>query len=172
MNSDSNDNDEDEWGTHELILDEKSKPLMVADLDSSSKGEDQDEDEYWNSNILNNTTEKSHTTTTVSKSKNEDINNEDDEGGELMFLIDVTMIDSTIHSKYDRNSVNNPEAASKLRKHVERNFTQYQNDSNLIASRAVIPCGTSVWKEALARMRDDKKGHYFLPIFPPKQNPR
>ena len=87
-----------------------------------------------------------------------------------MIIVDLTkMTKDQIHSKFDRNAVNDPEAASALRKKIEQDYEQYAKDSELLGDGTVIPCGMSVWRGALSRLRDERQGHYFAPIFPPKK---
>lgn len=84
-----------------------------------------------------------------------------------MILVDLTHLDETIHSRFDRNSVSDPEKVSAWRKKIV--YQEYAGNHDLIAAVTFIPCKASAWKEALARMRDERAGHYFIPIFPPKQ---
>ena len=85
--------------------------------------------------------------------------------GEPMILVDLTQLtDDRIHSRFDRNSVNDPEAVSTWRKTIQ--YEEYSKKSDLLANGTVIPCGSSVWRAALVRLRDERKGHYFVPIFP------
>ena len=94
---------------------------------------------------------------------------DDDGGGEPMIIVDITQIDPNIHSKFDRNSVNDPTGASALRKKIEGDYINYAKNNVLISDGTVIPCGSSVWRGALSRLRDERPGHYFVPIFPPKK---
>lgn len=89
---------------------------------------------------------------------------------EPMFIVDLTRLsDSKIHSKYDRNSVNEPEAAGTLRRKVEKEYEQFAASKEHIESGTVRPCSTNVWKETLSALRDERPGHYFAPIFPPRR---
>lgn len=164
------DSDSDEWGMEELIIPAPNKQ-------GESKKGDEDhgdsivnentggDDEYWN---VEPTT--SSTTNQDESSKDDpEKSNTDDDGGEPMIIVDITQIDPTIHSKYDRNSVNDPTAASAIRKKIEGEYTNYARNNIMISDGTVIPCGSSVWNVALARLRDERPGHYFAPIFPPKK---
>ena len=97
------------------------------------------------------------------------------EEGEPMIIVDMTALseaDSSlpaIHSKFDANAVNDPEAVKKLRVTIETNYETYAKNANLLADGTVIPCGSTVWRPALARLRQARAGHYFCPIFPPKK---
>ena len=87
-----------------------------------------------------------------------------------MIIVDCSQLTKDqIHSKFDRNSVNDSEAASALRKKIEQDYEKYAKDSELLGDGTVIPCGMSVWRGALSRLRDERPGHYFAPIFPPKK---
>eukprot|EP00976_Prorocentrum_cordatum_P082549 1184853-Prorocentrum_minimum.AAC.3 len=50
---------------------------------------------------------------------------------------------------------------------IEKEYSKYANDSNLVAQGVVRPCGQCVWRDALASLRDEVPGHFFAPIFPP-----
>ena len=168
--NDDSDDDSDDWGAEELDL----SALNVKDDDKEDKkpNDNDDDDEYWDKapsqpppqeeeKQTKNNTQK--TTTTTSKSKTND-------DSHPMIIIDMTEIsDGKIHNKHDRNSVNDSEAVSKLRKQIESKYETYAKDSSLLSSSVVIPCSSNVYRDALLRLRDEKPGHYFAPIFPPKK---
>lgn len=182
--------EEDEWGTQEIVIDRSSTATITSTATSRAihheahpadndhdggNGKvllvDYNSDEYWGGSEtyqkeIQSKTEEISSNKIQSNNHNSNNNNGDD-AGQPMFVLDVTMLNPGIHSKYDKNSVNDPIASSKLRREVERNFDKYANDTTLISNGAILPCGASVWKGALVRMRDERKGHYFLPIFPP-----
>ena len=89
-----------------------------------------------------------------------------------MIIVDMTILSySAIHNKFDKMSVNDSKAASDLRRKNESKYdTYYAKDALLLADRAVIPCGTTVWRDALVYLRNETPGHYFAPIFPPNSN--
>lgn len=160
-NYNDSDEDEDEWGTHELIIDRSdltSKCLVGDGMDVCN------DDAYWNSDIQEAKEDDDKNTEKTGRKETMLQVNE----GKPMFILDVTKMNPNIHSKYDRNSVNDPESSSKIRRNVEKEFEKYANDAALLANGTIIPCGSTVWKGALSRMRDERKGHYFLPIFQPK----
>lgn len=94
--------------------------------------------------------------------------------GEPMIIVDMTALTEgdhslpEIHSKFDANSVNDPAAVKKLRMAIEEKYEKYAKNADLIAVRTVIPCGSTVWRPALASLRLERPGHYFCPIFPTK----
>ena len=48
-----------------------------------------------------------------------------------MLLVDFTAISNgSIHNKFDKNSVNDPDAKRALLKKVEAQYDHYKNDSN------------------------------------------
>lgn len=174
--------EEEEWCKHELIIDTNKAlvgPSNDNDTSTAKKNGDDynyDSDEYWNDASTNNDStgskdkeQGSHRAKHITKKKLQ--NQYDDHNvGEPMFILDVSNINPEIHSKFDRNSVNDPGAASKIRRSFETKFHSLSKDADLLASGTIIPCGTTVWKQALSRMRDERKGHYFVPIFPPMRS--
>ena len=98
--------------------------------------------------------------------------NQGNEEGEPMIIVDMTILsNSAIHNKFDKMSVNDSKAASDLRRKIESKYDTYAKDALLLADhRAVIPCGTTVWRDALVYLRNETPGHYFAPIFPPNSN--
>ena len=145
--------DSDEWGAEELVIPTDGLKAN-ADDNNSDNGPG---DDYW---------EVEKTVQKDSETKESD--QKSAEGGEPMIIVDITQMNPDIHSKFDRNSVNKPEEASALRKKIEKNYDEYAFSSDLLSEGTIIPCGTSVWRGALVRLRDDRPGHYFVPIFPPK----
>ena len=153
MSDDSDDSDE--WGMEELILPPKDA-LQTNEDDAAIPADGGDE--FW---------AVEPKADPAPKDKEE--KPKETPKGEPMIIVDITQIDANIHSKFDRNSVNDATAASELRKKIESNYEQYVRNSSLIADGTVVPCGSTVWRPALIRLRDDRPGHYFVPIFPPKQ---
>mmetsp|Transcript_47994 Transcript_47994/g.71124 ORF Transcript_47994/g.71124 Transcript_47994/m.71124 type:complete len:185 (-) Transcript_47994:285-839(-) len=165
--------DEDEWDVEDVFfsLDLKMKSCKTTKKATSTQDDDSDDDDdggddYWNVPKQQSFTPKI-TTTKDKEGTHEQQAESYKSDGQPMILIDVTSINSNIHNKFDRNSVNNPTEASAFRRKVEKIYNLYANDALLIAQRIVIPCGMSVWKDALTSMRDERPGHYFIPIFPP-----
>ena len=155
--------DSDEWGMAELVI----PPPTYVRATKDDYEPDKDDQDYWKVEPKKEEpTEKVPTVITDKPSANII------PPGEPMIIVDITQMDSTIHSKFDRNSVNNAEAASAIRKKIESNYAHYARDSSLLAQGVVIPCGSSVWRDALVRLRDERPGHYFAPIFPPKTTKR
>lgn len=140
--------DSDDWGAEELVI-----PPAVEKTNSGDNNDDVGDD-YWE-------VEK-----TIEEDAKPEVKNTVEEG-QPMIIVDITKMNPEIHSKFDRNSVNKPEEASALRKKIEKNYNDYAFSSELLAEGTIIPCGSSVWRDALVRLRDDKPGHYFVPIFPP-----
>lgn len=144
--------DSDEWGAEELVIPQDRECTNDDNDDRNDVG-----DEYWE---VEKTIERVEETNESDKLSAED--------GESMIIVDITQLNPDIHSKFDRNSVNQPEEASALRKKIEKSYEEYAFSNDLLSEGTIIPCGTSVWRDALVRLRDDRPGHYFVPIFAPK----
>jgi hypothetical protein len=164
MSADQDSSDEDEWGLEELPLPTRSG--NTAGFDGNDDNEKVD-DSYWEQEVQEN---KLQINSSLPESLLAEENVEKEEGGgEPMILVDMTALsEGAIHSKFDRNSVNDAAAVSKLRRSIEEDYTAYAKNGSLVAEGTVIPCGTSVWREALIQLRDERAGHFFAPIFPPK----
>uniref|UniRef100_A0A7S1BKV3 Uncharacterized protein n=1 Tax=Corethron hystrix TaxID=216773 RepID=A0A7S1BKV3_9STRA len=152
---------DDEWDKDEIDLPTIVLPTVKG---TSEKRESKDDDSGWFepvSAISKNSAEA----TIYSKMGTE---NKDGEG-EPMLIVDFTdLTDGKIHSKHDKNSVNDPDAASSLRKKIEASYETYRDDTKLLSSGTIRPCGSTVWRSALIALRDERRGHYFCPVFPPK----
>jgi len=157
-NDDSDDSDE--WATEDL----PDLPVIVGGGGASSSAtppaEQEDDDEGW---------ERKLPPPASAKKEEED----QEEEGFPMIIVDMTQLSNdAIHSKFDANAVNDPQAVKKLRLEIEKDYfsnNYAKNNVNLVADGTVIPCGSSVWRPALERLRRERQGHYFCPIFPPKE---
>jgi len=143
--------DSDEWGAEELVIPSKSDAVQEENED------DENDDGDWDV-VIENKGPNESTTQSAPKSP-----------GEPMMIVDITKLDENVHSKFDRNSVNNPDAASAWRKKMEQEYEKFSKDTQLLENGTVIPCGSSVWRDALVRLRDERKGHYLCPVFSPKK---
>ena len=153
----SNSSDEDEWAVDDLPL--PSRNTNNEHDEDGNHANDDGGDDYW-------TPQKSMIPADVPPTKE----TKESESGDPMIIVDLTTLsNSAIHSKFDENAVNDTVAASALKKTIECNYEQYANDSALLSSGTVIPCGTTVWRMALIQLREERQGHYFAPIFPPKK---
>jgi hypothetical protein len=152
---DDGSDDSDEWGMEELVMPAKNGETATTKDDEHATGDEDD----WAVQIAPakaNTADPQHA-------------KEEDDVGNPMIIVDMTQIDANIHSKFDKNSVSDSDAASALRKKIEAVYDQYAKHATRISDGTVIPCGSSVWRGALMRLRDERPGHYFAPIFPPKK---
>lgn len=150
----SDSDDSDEWAVDELVI-----PLQSnAAQEQSREAENDDGDVDWDVSI-----EKKKVPIADSNSPSVP-----QTSGEPMIIVDITLLDKSVHCKFDRNSVNDANAASAWRKRIEESFEKYAKDKELLENGTVIPCGSSVWRDALVRLRDERNGHYFCPVFPKK----
>lgn len=161
------DSGSDDWGTEELDLsrwdgnsndkckvlgEEKSYGSLPATLPAV---DDDDDNEEWMTPLP-----KASETSKAESQIPRDLS----DNSFHMILVDLTRLDPNIHSRFDRNSVNDPVAVSSWRQKLE--YAQYSQDSTLLSDGTVIPCGSSVWREALSRLRQERPGHYLCPVFP------
>lgn len=146
--------DSDEWGMEELVIPNET----AADAKDDAAPIEADNDDYWK--VEPKKAEPTRVTTKPAVPI---------KPSEPMIIVDMTLIDPSIHSKHDKNSVSDSAKASALRKKIETDYENYSKDATKLAEGIVIPCGSSVWREALVRLRDERPGHYFAPIFQPKR---
>jgi hypothetical protein len=151
---DSDSDDSDEWGQEELVIPPKNASTAGENKDAN-KNDGDGGDEFW--------------AVEASKPPEPEKPKAPVSEGSPMIIVDITQIDENMHSKFDRNSVNDATAASALRKKIEANYEDYAKNASLLSDGTVIPCGSSVWRGALVQLRDERQGHYFAPIFPPKK---
>lgn len=151
--------DSDEWGTADLpdMLESKN----VEALNSNENEED------WLTPVPPSTV---HVFECIESNKNrKELSPNMDDGKNSMIIINMTKLSNgSIHSKFDANSVNDPQAVAQLRRKIENDYASYSKNIAYIGSGTVIPCGSSVWQEALVALRKDNSGQYFCPIFAPK----
>ena len=146
----------DEWGMEELVI-----PATKELQHSEGKDANGDED-FW---------DKQDTPTIVAAAPSKEKPKPPPAVSTPMIIVDLTQIDANIHSKFDKNSVSDAAAASTLRKSIESDYNKYAKESpELLSDGTVIPCGSTVWRDALVRLREERPGHYFAPIFPPKES--
>jgi hypothetical protein len=161
----NDDSDSDDWGKEELIFPSApSSPLQ------SATASDGGGDEYWDMHIENTVDSNNRNTAGDDHHNNTSLQNEkqqQQQQQQQMFLVDMTQLDPEIHCKFDKNGVNDVTKSRRLRKQLEQEFTAYKCDPNLLAGGTVVPCSSGVWKAALIRLRDERKGHYLCPIFEP-----
>ena len=50
---------------------------------------------------------------------------------------------------------------------IEESYNMYTNDAQLLAEGTVKACGSTVWRDALATLRDETLGQFWCPCFPP-----
>jgi hypothetical protein len=165
MNDDSDDSDD--WATEELSF-ATSHVLSATKEENHRPGawqllsKDEVDETDWQAPIA-----------VSPQVQNDSDPNNKSNPGESMILVDMTALTkldtrfgTSIHCRFDAHSVNDPDSVRALRTKIEREYETFAKDTDLIASGIVIPCGTSVWRPALSRLRLEKPGHYFCTIFP------
>lgn len=143
------DDSSDEWGTEELEIPVLPPGSLGATQPSETRHKQSDEDEWPEACLPQKETK-------VSK----------DSGGEPMILVDLTKLsDGEIHCRFDPNSVNDTDAASSLKRDIEKSYSDYSKNTSFISEGVVIPCGSSVWRPAMMKVRKERPGHYIAPVF-------
>lgn len=170
-----NDSDSDEWGMAELVIPPKREGTTDDGDDDAgdfAASQPDDDDGEWQtplqaSNDTKKDTQQLKSATAASDSLSS--SSSPPLSSQPIIIVDLTQIDPNIHSKFDRNGVSDPTKASALRKKVEAEYDEYSKNTSFLADGTVIPCGNSVWRDALVRLRDERPGHYFCPVFPKKK---
>lgn len=140
----------------------KRDELMTQAISQSSAKVYNNEDSgaEWDNCKLDDETKLSVKTITSSKER-ESI---------ILILVDLTVLSSgKIHNKFDKFSVNDQDAKKIICDDISSRYWDYANNSKLIMEQTVRHCSDTVWKEALETLRDEYKGHYWFPFFPPKK---
>lgn len=164
----SEDDNSDEWAVDELPDFQLPSKRNNVKASGGKDVEAADEDEGWASKLPTKDAADVPSTTITKEASSAD-------KGNPMLLIDMTSLSSTdpnlpdIHCKFDRNAVNDPEAVRCLRRTIEAQYNSYSKYTDWLADGTVVPCGSSVWRPAVERLRRERPGHYICPIFPPKQ---
>ena len=83
-----------------------------------------------------------------------------------LFIVNVSKLtDGAVHNKHDKARNNNPGEVGRIRREIEADWEGFGKNGEHVSSGVVIPCGGSVWKDALAQLRDEHPGEFFLPVF-------
>ena len=164
---DESDNDSDDWAKDEL----PDLPVVPMPPNQSTAHEVMDDDDSeWEPKLAPPTVNnKNIEVLDDDRTDNDDII----DAGEPIIIVDMTILSqrlslSEIHCRFDPNSVNNVVAVKALRQQIENQYHVYSKNMDYISERVVIPCGSSVYRPALIELRQERPGHYFYPIFPPK----
>merc|ERR1712086_767407 len=92
-----------------------------------------------------------------------------------LYIIDYTrMSGGAVRGLQADGSCSDPDARKKLTARItgDGSTDHFEKACSQLLSSAdncCYPCGQSVWREALASLRVDFPGHFFAPIFPPKE---
>lgn len=171
---DESDNDSDDWAKDELP--DLPLPLSVVPMPPNQSTahevkDDGDDDSGWEQKLAPPTV--NHKNIDVMDDNDRTDNDDIIDTGEPIIIVDMTILSqrlslSEIHCRFDPNSVNNVIAVKVLRQQIENQYHVYSKNMDYISERVVIPCGSSVYRPALIELRQERPGHYFYPIFPPK----
>ena len=173
---DESDDDSDDWAREDLPdlpilqLVPPNPSKITEQRHNNAIVVDEDEDGEWEQKIVVHTTNE-----TIIVTENVGANSDNPENeGEPMIIVDMTTLSELlslpdIHCKFDPNSVNDVIAVKALRQQIETDYDTYSKNMDYISERIIIPCGSSVYRPALIELRQNRQGHYFYPIFPPRK---
>lgn len=149
----------DEWGAADIDLDDNVEIGTPLNSEQDNQEANYHNDEYWKEEHFQQVSEAKVLPPAAPKDL-----------GEPMLIVDLTLLtNGAIHSKFDRNSVNDPAGVSQWRQRLAVGSSGVTSNPEHLADGTVRPCGSSVWREALVRLRDERPGHFFLPVFPSKK---
>jgi hypothetical protein len=87
-----------------------------------------------------------------------------------LLLIDFTVLSGgALHNKQDPTACNDPDMKRELTKACTADFVKYRDGTALIEAGTVRSCGHTVWRAALKELRVEHPGHFWAPIFPPRE---
>lgn len=156
----SESDDSDNWAMEELCVPVEKTSSQSHVLNSNAAADQNDDaDEGWESKLQSTQNERDVQQADEAAATNESIS---------LIIVDMTVLSGdVIHSKFDANAVNDPAAVKQLRLKLETEYDAYAKNTAYLANGTVVQCGSSVWRPALSRLRQEHPGHYFCAIFPP-----
>lgn len=82
-----------------------------------------------------------------------------------VLLVDLTAIDPGVHNRADKHAVNDPSAASALRRRIESEYAAFAAEHASDGVAVATTRGAHLAK--LRSLRDETPGHYWVACFPP-----
>jgi hypothetical protein len=152
--------EEDDWETNDPPI-FYSEAMTVSDASTSSNPTENNNAD-WD-------TERAHPDSLIIEKKvMKEITPTEEKDSIILILVDLTALSNgKIHNKFDKYSVNDQDAKKAMCHEITSNYDSYANNSELIMNQTVRHCSEIVWKDALESLRNQHKGHYWFPIFPP-----
>jgi uncharacterized membrane protein YqiK len=82
-----------------------------------------------------------------------------------VLLVDLTAIDPGVHNRADKHAVNDPSAASAMRRRIESEYAAFAAEHSSDGVAVATTRGAHLAK--LRSLRDETPGHYWVACFPP-----
>jgi hypothetical protein len=82
-----------------------------------------------------------------------------------VLLVDLTAIDPGVHNRADKHAVNDPSAASAMRRRIESEYAAFAAEHASDGVAVATTRGAHLAK--LRSLRDETPGHYWVAGFPP-----
>jgi len=82
-----------------------------------------------------------------------------------VLLVDLTAIDPGVHNRADKHAVNDPSAASAMRRRIESEYAAFAAEHASDGVAVATTRGAHLAK--LRSLRDEMPGHYWVACFPP-----
>ena len=82
-----------------------------------------------------------------------------------VLLVDLTAIDPGVHNRADKHAVNDPSAASAMRRRIESEYAAFAAEHASDGVAVATTRGAHLAK--LRSLRDETPGHYWVACFPP-----
>ena len=166
--NDDEDDDSDEWGKEEVIVPQESSSssddapfahFAVCEETSLQHSAADHPDDDWLVPTSTRTPPCHKAPKHKSNHPNDHNVDDDDDDDRPILLVNLTRLDATLDP-------HDTDAVSAWRKRITTNHAEYAKNATWLADRTVIPCGKSVWRDALMKVRREGPSNVWSPIFP------